>query len=113
MNSASTAAIEQVLGQMRALARTAGTPPELAAAMSPGTSVPGGFAGELARSLQKVSAVQEASNAQARAFQAGEPGVNLNDVMIDMQKASVSFQMTLQLRNRLVAAYQEIASMPV
>jgi flagellar hook-basal body complex protein FliE len=33
--------------------------------------------------------------------------------MIDMQKASIAFQATVQVRNRLVAAYQEIASMPV
>jgi flagellar hook-basal body complex protein FliE len=43
----------------------------------------------------------------------GEPGISLNDVMIDLQKASVGFQATVQVRNRLVAAYQEIASMPV
>jgi len=33
--------------------------------------------------------------------------------MIDLQKASVSFQGVVQVRNKLVAAYQEIASMPV
>ncbi len=32
----------------------------------------------------------------------------LNDVMTDMQKASVSMQMGIQVRNKLVAAYQEV-----
>ena len=60
-----------------------------------------------------MSNAQEAANLKAQAFELGEPGVALNDVMIDMQKASIAFQTTIQVRNRLVAAYQEIASMPV
>ncbi|MDR2226524.1 MAG: flagellar hook-basal body complex protein FliE, partial [Providencia sp.] len=32
---------------------------------------------------------------------------------VDMQKASLSLQMGIQVRNKLVAAYQEIMSMPV
>ncbi|EBP2891855.1 flagellar hook-basal body complex protein FliE, partial [Salmonella enterica] len=43
----------------------------------------------------------------------GEPGIALNDVMADMQKASVSMQMGIQVRNKLVAAYQEVMSMQV
>ena len=43
----------------------------------------------------------------------GKPGVSLNDVMIDMQKANISFQTTVQVRNRLAAAYQEMMNMPV
>jgi flagellar hook-basal body complex protein FliE len=38
--------------------------------------------------------------------------VALNDVMVDMQKANIGFQMGLQVRNRVVAAYQEIMNMP-
>lgn len=43
----------------------------------------------------------------------GEPGIALNDVMTDMQKASVSMQMGIQVRNKLVSAYQEVMSMQV
>ena len=57
--------------------------------------------------------MQNQAQDQAKAFEAGVPGIALNDVMIDMQTASVAFQTTVQVRNRLVAAYQEIASMPV
>lgn len=46
-------------------------------------------------------------------FTLGEPGIALNDVMADMQKASVSMQMGIQVRNKLVAAYQEVMSMQV
>jgi flagellar hook-basal body complex protein FliE len=47
------------------------------------------------------------------AFQRGEPGVELPQVMIEMQKASVSFRALTEVRNRLVSAYQEIMNMQV
>ncbi len=111
MSISNLSSIENVLAQMRAVAQAAGAP---ASASSPAVaSATGGFAAELARSLNRVSQAQNAAHAQAQAFELGEPGVSLNDVMIDLQKASIAFQATVQVRNRLVAAYQEIASMPV
>lgn len=103
-------AIENVLAQMRSVAQTAQAQPA-----NNGASAiePGGFANELQRSLQRVAQMQNSATMQAKAFQLGDPNISLNDVMIDMQKASVAFQATVQVRNRLVAAYQEIASMPV
>jgi len=102
-------AIEGVLAQMRAIAATTQALPA-----QPAPSVrPGGFAAELNHALERLSAAQDAAAGQARAFQAGVPGVSLNDVMIDLQKAGLGFQAAVQVRNRLVAAYQEIASMPV
>ena len=106
------AAIESVLQQMRALTQTVQSRSVLALDSAPQVTS-GGFAAELQRSLRQVSQVQNAAFDQSRAFVAGEPGIALNDVMVDMQKASIAFQTTVQVRNRLVAAYQEIASMPV
>ncbi len=104
-------AIENMLAQMRAVAQAASAGPSR---IQEGTATQnGGFAAELSRSLERVSALQTNSASQARAFQLGAPDVSLNDVMIDMQKAGIAFQATVQMRNRLVAAYQEIASMPV
>jgi len=37
--------------------------------------------------------------------------VALNDVMVDLQKANVAFQTGVQVRNKLVSAYQEMMSM--
>jgi len=102
--------IEAMLQQMRTVAAAAaGSDLRPTAPTAPG----GGFAAELQRSLQRVSDVQKAATQQAQAFELGAPDVSLNDVMIDMQKAGLAFQATLQVRNKLVAAYQEIASMPV
>jgi flagellar hook-basal body complex protein FliE len=103
-------AIENVLSQMRQVAQAAAN---MQARSGTVEGSQGGFAAELARSLSRVSEMQNTAKVQAEAFQAGDPGVSLNDVMINMQKAGIAFQATMQVRNRLVQAYQEIASMPV
>lgn len=103
-------AIENMLSQMRQVAQAAANMPARSDAVPESQ---GGFAAELARSLSRVSEMQNTATAQAQSFQAGDPGVSLNDVMIDMQKAGIAFQATMQVRNRLIQAYQEIASMPV
>ena len=46
-------------------------------------------------------------------FQMGDDSVNLSDVMISMQKASINFQATVQVRNKLVQAYHDIMNMQV
>jgi len=71
------------------------------------------FAGQLHAALDRISDTQNAARAQAEKFSLGEPGVALNDVMTDLQKSSVSLQMGIQVRNKLVSAYQEIMSMQV
>ncbi len=98
----SITSIESVLQQMRMLGQSSG----IEAAAS------GGFAGELKKSLDRISETQQNAYSQAEAFELGKPGVALNDVMVDMQKANIGFQMGLQVRNRVVAAYQEIMNMP-
>ncbi len=104
----SISAIESVLQQMRATALQTGIgqPP----AAEPAAA--GGFAAELRRSLESISGAQNRAYTQAEDFEMGKPGVALNDVMVDLQKANVAFQTGLQVRNRLVAAYQEVMSLP-
>lgn len=100
--------IESMLQQMRAVVHAAQNGVASPAELAPS---PTGFAAELERSLKRVSAAQQAATAQAKAFELGAPDVALNDVMIDLQKASIGFQTAVQVRNRLVAAYREISSM--
>lgn len=104
------ASVESVLSKLRAVS-------EAAANQAPTRQVnagpEGGFAAELSRSLQRVAEVQNHAHVQAEAFEAGVANISLNDVMIDLQKANIAFQTTVQMRNRLVQAYQEIANMPV
>ena len=67
------------------------------------------------RDRAKYAATLEALTAArfANAFEVGQSGVDLTDVMIASQKASVSFQAMTQVRNKLVQAYQDIMQMPV
>ena len=91
---------------MRVLAPSMG-----AASASGGEAAAGGFAGELQKSLARISSAQEYAYGQAESFEIGKPGVSLNDVMVDMQKANIAFQTGLQVRNKVVAAYQEVMNM--
>ena len=98
--------IEGVISQLQATAMTARNQN---VAEQPSIS----FAGQLHAALDRISDTQTAARTQAEKFTLGEPGVALNDVMTDLQKASVSLQMGIQVRNKLVAAYQEVMSMQV
>lgn len=101
--------IESMLQQMRAVVSKAET-----GNLAAGEAVqPDGFAAELQRSIRRVTSAQNAATAQAKAFELGAPDISLNDVMIDLQKASIGFQTAVQVRNKLVAAYKEISSMAV
>lgn len=73
----------------------------------------GGFAEELRSTLVRVNDIQQTAKAEGMALQSGEEGVSLDEVMVDMQKASVAFEMSVQIRNRLVNAYKEIMNMQV
>lgn len=71
------------------------------------------FSDMLGQAVNKVSDTQQASTQLSTAFEMGQSGVDLTDVMIASQKASVSFQAMTQVRNKLVQAYQDIMQMPV
>jgi len=110
MTSQALASVENLLAQMRAVARESqGLSAQPVASAGGGN----GFAAELARSLDRVSHAQNAANAQAKAFEMGDPDISLSNVMIDLQKAGLAFQASVQVRNRLVDAYKEIANMAV
>ena len=46
-------------------------------------------------------------------FSAGDTDTNLHEVMLSLQKANVSFQEMIQVRNKLVSAYQDVMNMQV
>jgi flagellar hook-basal body complex protein FliE len=71
------------------------------------------FAEALKASLAQVNQVQSTSKQLGEKFALGDDKVSLSDVMISMQKASISFQTTVQVRNKLVSAYHEIMNMQI
>ena len=71
------------------------------------------FASVLKSGLDKVNESQASATRMATAFEKGTPGVELSQVMLESQKANVSFRAAVEVRNRLVSAYQEIMNMPI
>ncbi len=104
--------INSLLAQMRATAarleQSAG--PEATGSVEEGE---GSFSAVLKDSVDAVNETQQAASAKAAAFEAGDPDVQLTDVMLELQKADLSFKAMTEVRNKLVNAYQEIMNMPV
>lgn len=90
-----------------------GGAPGSAAVGGAGGAGGGGFASLLKSSLDQVSAAQTSAATLGQQFEKGQGNVDLNDVMLAMQKANVGFQAAVQVRNRLVSAYQTIMNMQI
>ena len=111
--------IDRVLAQIRSisaqakiggLARRRRAPPAQRAGKSGATE----FANLLKQGIDSGQPdAAERRSSLATAFEKGMPGVELPQVMLEMQKASVSFRALTEVRNRLVNAYQEIMNMPI
>jgi flagellar hook-basal body complex protein FliE len=78
-----------------------------------GTNGVSDFAKLMQKGVDSVNQAQNNANTLATQFERGVPGVELPQVMLEMQKASVSFRALTEVRNRLVSAYQEIMNMPL
>jgi flagellar hook-basal body complex protein FliE len=113
--------IDAVLSQIRAMQsqiRGVGGPPnevaQAAASLNGATQAPSGsFANVLKQGLDQVNQVQQHASSLATQFERGVPGVELPQVMLEMQKASVSFRAITEVRNKFVDAYQTIMNMPI
>jgi flagellar hook-basal body complex protein FliE len=71
-----------------------------------------GFAGALRSALDGVSATQNKAEAISEAYQRGEV-TDVAKVMLARQEAGIAFEATLQVRNRLLSAYQDIMRLGV
>ena len=105
-----TSGINQVLAQMRILAAQAreGVPAQSAKDVASAD-----FASLLKQSVDKVNDLQHQAAERAEAFERGVSDVDLAQVMVSLQKASISFQAMTQARNRLISAYQDVMNMPI
>lgn len=71
------------------------------------------FANVLRQGLDRVNEAESRATQTAARFERGVPGVELSQVMLETQKATVAFRATTEIRNRLVSAYQDIMNMPI
>mgnify|MGYP002777067457 FL=1 len=127
-----TDAIASVLSQIRSYQSQVGALGAAAASSSPaggagavggglspaGLGAPAGagapsFGDALGSALRRVNALQAETRDLQAAFERGEPGADLARVMVAAQASSVAFRATVEVRNRLVQAYQDVMNMPL
>lgn len=104
--------INKVLTQMRALSGSMGLPETGLTQGVPGAGGPN-FGQVLEQSISKVNEQQGVAKDLITGFQTGSGTASVAEVMVAMQKASLSFTAMTQVRNKLVEAYQEIMNMPI
>ncbi len=108
--------INGLLSQMRAAAAQAAGQTQSVGCVTATPSGPapvGDFASLLRQSMESVNDLQHTAHNLSAAFERGAPNVDLSDVMVASQKATVSFQAMTQTRNKVVSAYQEVMGMQV
>ncbi|TBR12875.1 MAG: flagellar hook-basal body complex protein FliE [Lysobacter sp.] len=116
-----TDAISSVLSQIRAHEMRMKGMGDVAAGTSigpagvqPGAQAPqGGFGASMSKALDNVSRVQNEAGDLQKAFELGDPRADLARVMVAMQQSQVAFRATVEVRNRLVQAYQDVMNMPI
>lgn len=67
----------------------------------------------LTSAIDNVNNLQQESGKLTKAYAMGDDSVKIEDVMIAGEKARVGFQATIQVRNKLIEAYQDIMNMPI
>ncbi|MGH8200227.1 MAG: flagellar hook-basal body complex protein FliE [Steroidobacteraceae bacterium] len=101
--------IDRVLAQIRSLSTQ--LRPNVAQQPTAQTSGPSDFATLLRQGVTQVNQSEQRATQLADAFTRGTPGVELPQVMVQMEKASVSLKALTEVRNRLISAYQDIMNM--
>jgi len=100
---------QQIIDRSNLLQQVRAAPPEAA----PVENAAGGqFAGALDNALRGVSETQRKSETLSAAYETGAE-TDIAKVMLARQESSVAFEATLQVRNRLLSAYQDIMRMGV
>jgi flagellar hook-basal body complex protein FliE len=99
--------IDLMVNQLRAVAAQA-------SGSTPGNAAPSqDFASLLQSAVDEVNKTQLDARQLSKQFETGNSEVNLQDVVLSLQKASLSFQTMVQVRNKLVTAYQDVMNMQV
>lgn len=104
----------QILERNAALQRANATADARSAASVGGAGQSGApdFGATLQKALSDVNAMQDQAGKLSAAYERGDT-IDIAKVMLARQQASVGFEATLQVRNKLLSAYKDIMSMPV
>jgi flagellar hook-basal body complex protein FliE len=82
------------------------------AAAPEAAAAPTSFADTMQNALAKVNDGQQRATALSEQYERGET-IDIAKVMLARQEASVGFEATMQVRNKILSAYKDIMSMPV
>jgi flagellar hook-basal body complex protein FliE len=112
--SLSSVSMDSLLAKLDAArAAAAGLPSSAAAGRQPKGAPAVDFGALLKGNLDRVDQSLKSADLLATRFQAGDPAVSLEDSMVALQKANVTFQAAVQVRNRVASAYQDIMNLPI
>lgn len=113
--------IDQVLSQIRSIAaqtqapgiRPAGLTNDAATAagVAPAAGTGTSFATLMRSGLEQANQTELSANDVADKFERGVPGVDLPTVMLEANKANLTFRAVTEVRNRLISAYTDIMNM--
>jgi flagellar hook-basal body complex protein FliE len=106
-----TRGIDQMLSELRSTAQLASG--KALQTKQAGEAGGADFGQILKSTLDQVNQAQVDAQKLAQDFSAGTGNASLQDVMMSLQKANLSFQQMVQVRNRLVSAYHDIMNMQV
>ena len=73
----------------------------------------GGFGESLRKAISQIDNDQKQAQNLATRFELGDPDASLTKVMMAQQTAQLSFRATVEMRNRIVQAYQDVMNMPM
>src|SRR2546427_11592106 len=103
--------MDALLAKLQAAREVASRLPATPQAPASGKQVE--FGALLKSNLERVDQMQSTAAQLAEQFQLGDPKVSLEDTMVALQKANVSFQAMVQIRNKVVAAYHDIMNLQI
>jgi flagellar hook-basal body complex protein FliE len=104
---------QNLFNELQSLASQAQSINPEANAIQGNPSAGNNFADMLSSAIDNVNNMQRFSKEQAMKFELGDPNLSLAEVMIAKEKASIAFEATVQVRNKVLEAYKEIINMPV
>lgn len=85
--------------------------PSIASPAQPAADAGGSFSDALKSAIQGVDDLQGSADIKIGNLLGGAPNADVNNVMVSVEKADVAFQLMMQVRNKIVSAYQDIEKM--
>lgn len=107
--------VSSVLSQIRALKAQAGnlSKPASIPTSDAAAEGPSSFGRVMSTALDRVSLSQDSASQLQSKFQLGDANTDLASVMLASSRAQVEFKGLVEVRNRMVRAYQDIMNMPL